>query len=227
MNTNTAAVSQATKARFCTKCGTKLPVNAAFCTRCGNKLPASAVQYAAVPQKARSGRLNPASIASRVCAAVAIIAMFMPWLEFSGMGAIGDYSSMLGISIPSGGSYSMLGMGSAARELDSLTGSDAFSGIHLVCLALWTIALVLVIIGLIRSFVGRKPNKSMLVGGIVAALVAIVWAAAVMFVDGEISRQVVQFIGGVHFFAVPAAVPMTAVMSIASGVLSVAGNKRA
>ena len=223
-----AGAVPSTQARFCPKCGAELPGNATFCTKCGHQLPASAVQQAATPQKAPTNAFNPASIASRVCAVITLIAMFMPWLEIPGMQSLKNYASMFNIKISSDYAYPMYDMRDVTDVLDALSSSNAYTGIQMLFLGLWLVALVLVVIGLIRSFVGRKSTGSLLIGGIFAALVAILWFAAITFLDGEYARQLAQLIGNrVQFFVIPAAVWVTFVAGLASGILGAIGKNKA
>jgi len=240
MKTTETSTAQTTKARFCPKCGAGLPGNATFCTKCGHQLPAntvqqaasprpeSTVQQAAVSRKASTNAFNPASIASRVCAVITLIAMFMPWLEIPGMQSLKNYASMVNIRISSDYAYPMYNMRDVTNVLDTLSGSNAYTGIQMLFLGLWLVALVLVVIGLIRSFVGRKSTGSLLIGGIFAALVAILWFAAITFLDGEYARQLAQLIGNrVQFFVIPAAVWVTFVAGLASGILGAIGKNKA
>ncbi len=218
----------AAQTRFCPKCGAELPGAATFCAKCGNQLPASAVQQAAASQAVSSNPFNPVSIVGRVCAVITVVAMFMPWLEVPAMKSLGSYASMIGVNMSGDYAYPMYNMGDVTKTLDMISNSNAFTGIQMAFLAFWAIALVLVLVGLVRSFVGRKSSGSLLVGGIVAALVAILWFAAIMYLDGEFSRQVAQLIGSrVQFFAIPAAVWVTLVAGLASGILGAIGKNKA
>lgn len=226
---------------FCPKCGAQLPDTATFCGKCGNELPAKAVGQAkaakqpapvqaaraAKPPAARTGGFTPLGIVGRICSVIALIAMFMPWLDVPGMRTLGNYASYLGVKVSGDFTYPMYNMGDVTKTLDTLASSNSFTGIQMLFLVLWVVAIVLLVIGLIRSFAGNKSTGMLLAGGIVAALVAILWFAAVTYLDSEFARQLAQLIGArVTFFAIPNAVWVTFVMGLLGGILGFMGRAK-
>lgn len=229
---------------FCPKCGTKLPETAVFCTKCGHSLPKranietagsgpaiaqvlSTAQESTTAQTSTFKSFNLIGIASRACAVIAIVGMLLPWLEVPGLQSLKGYASMVGINVSSSFSYHMFNMGEVTKTLDFLSNSNAFSAIQMGFLIFWGIALILLVIGLVHSAIGNKSTSSLLFGGFAAALVAFIWFAAVMYLDGEYSRQVAQLIGSkVQFFSVPPAVGVTFFAGLAAGILGMVGKKK-
>ena len=226
---------------FCPKCGNQLPDEATFCNKCGNQLqskrpeaqataPASAKASVAIPKapSVSMGGFTPVGILARIAAVVAIVAMFMPWLEIPGMQSIAKNVAYLGINMSGDYAYPMYDMSEVTKTLDTLSSSSAYTAIQMAFFALWVVALVLLVIGLVRSFIGNKSTGALLPGGIVAAIVAIAWFGAISYLDADYARQLAQLIGNrVQFFVIPGAVWVTFVAGLASGILGVMGKQKA
>ena len=214
---------------FCPNCGNQLPDGAAFCAKCGNQLRTNATPInTASASVGKKSSFTPLGILARICAVVAGIAMFMPWLEIPGMQSLGQYASLVGIKVNSDFAYPMYDMSDVTKTLDTLSSSSAYTTIQMLFFALWIVALVLLVVGLVRSFTGNKSSGALVPGGIVAALVSILWFAAITFLDGEYARQLAQYIGNrAQFFVIPAAVWVTFATGLASAILGAVGKNKA
>lgn len=191
---------------------------------------ANAVAAGSAHGAAKAGSFTAMGILSRISAVCTIFLMFLPWLQVPIMRQLRSYltslTGVVSISNPeSGYLYSMYNVDEVANVLDRVYSSNGFSSIHTVFLVLWAVALVLLVIGLVRSFMGAKTSSALLPGGIVAAATALLWFAAISYLDGQLASQFsqisdfVQLIGyNLRFFELPFPVPATA----AAGILVVA-----
>lgn len=142
------------------------------------------------------------------------------------MRTLAEYASLLGIDLPDEYAYSMPQMGSVSRMLDMLTSSDAYGTFQTVFFGLWLVALLAIGAGLVVSLTGKRSSTALVFGGALAALVAIMWFAAITYLNGEYSRQLAQFIGfKVEFFAVTPAVWATIITGAATSLLGVLGKR--
>jgi len=207
---------------FCPKCGVSLPENTSFCSKCGHKLTnqvSKPVMARGTAERVRS--FTPMGLVARAASIATIIFMMMPWLEVPAMRTLGQFATNIGVRVSSNSSFPMYNMGDLTKLLDFLSRSNAFSAIQIGFFFLWLVALLLVIAGLIRSFVGGRATGLLAAGGFVAAIVAVTWFAAIMFFDSAQSAQFAQVIGGTsQLFVVPLAVWGTAIAGIASAVCS-------
>ena len=170
---------------------------------------------------------TPLGIVARVAAALTAILMFLPWLEVPALQTLGEYAALLGIDLPTDFAYSMPQMDSVSRVLDMLTSSNAYSSFQTAFFALWLVALLAIGAGMVLSFIGKRSSAVLVPGGALAALVAILWFAAITYLDGEYSRQLAQLVGfQLEFFSVTPAVWAAVVTGAATSILGVLGKQR-
>ena len=213
---------------FCPKCGASQPESAMFCAKCGHQFtnrPPAVAKSATVKGRhdvaKKTGSFTPVGVIARVASAATAAFMLMPWVEVPALKSLGQLAGGFGISLPTDDSFPMYDMGGLTDVLDFITQSSAFGAIQKGFFAFWVLALLIIAIGLVRSFFGEKPMGMLAIGGIAAAFVAVVWFAAIMYLDGAQSAQFAQLIGGsAQMFVVPFAVWGTVIAGITSTVCS-------
>ena len=214
---------------FCTNCGSRHPESAVYCNKCGHRLsnrPSAAARTAnTVKRDERYGRvrkggsLTTTGVIARVAAALTVVFMLMPWLEVPAIKSLGQLAGNFGINLPSDDAFPMYDMGSVTGFLDLISRSNVFGAIQKGFLVLWAIALLLIVVGFVRSFFGEKLMGLLKAGGIAAVVVAVAWFAAITYFDGAQSAELAQLIGGSsQLFAVPFAVWGTAIAGLTSAV---------
>lgn len=179
----------------------------------------------AVPTTAASsaGTLTATGIISRIAGVGALACMFLPWLEIPAMAQLAPYASYLHLNVSTQSAYPMYGMGDVTKVLDMLSSSSAYSSLQTCFFVLWAAALVLLVVGLVRSFTGKKSARALIPGAIMATLVALFWFASISFIDGEYARQMAQLVGyRMQFFAIPPAVIGTILTGLACTVFAIA-----
>ena len=261
--------------RFCASCGSEVPEIAKFCPKCGSQYEdaqgqATAFQQGSAPNPAQAFQqqpqpggasgaapkkqlpFTPVSIIARVVAAIALVVMFLPWLEVPSLQYLAGVASSINIKVNDDFKYPMYETGEVAKALDQLyaLGSSSSSSkytsgskysttkssskggpfglVNGVFFALWVIAILVTVAGLVFSFVGRRSTGVLIAAGILIALVALLWFAAISYLDGEFARQLARLLGSrPHIFVIPPAVPITIVLGILTAVLGGVGKSMA
>ena len=139
-------------------------------------------------------------IVGRVASVVALVCMFLPWVGLSSSisSAYNDFTSFLsgsaGVSLGSMRDYAMFELGDAVRMLAYLNRS--FESLYALFLLLWGVALVLLIAGLVVSFLGKRKGGLLALGCFCAAAVAVLWAVLVMYVNTSNHMELLSVGGG-------------------------------
>lgn len=195
---------------FCPKCGKQLSDGAQFCKYCGAKIESPISARGGAPSDPKRSGVAPqigsaptrtthdshssllgisaTGWAARVAAIVTVFTMLLPWLSFPGMRTLQNYATtLLGIVLPStpersSYAYSMYGLSDVTSTLNTL-GRSSLSTLLSIFALIWLVALIIVIAGLVRSFVTKKSTGLLAGGALVAAFVALAWGLFVIWID--------------------------------------------
>ena len=138
------------------------------------------------------------------------------------MRTLGEWGSYLGLPTDGDYAYTLYGVGELLGYLNSFSPSGDLQNLYMLIMGAWGLTLVALAVGMVLSFVGKKSTRMLMPGGIIAMVVAFGWFAAVTYINGEISDQMLQYIGfSIQFLEVTPAVFATAIAGIATTVLAI------
>lgn len=172
-----------------------------------------------------------AGIVARIAAGATIICMVLPWLEAPILKTVDKYSSYLSIDMPNDYWFTMYNMGDLTSMLDSITSVGIFGALHGILLGIWFFVLMALVAGLVISFVGeRKSTRPLIIGGLLASVIAGLWFAFVNLLNGQVAPVVSYMLGAsgsVRVLAAPVFVPLTALLGVVVVVFAIADKKKA
>ena len=170
-------------------------------------------------------------LAARLCAIVVLVLLLLPWVHGSITQTLSDAAAGIGLSLTTGSYYySLFNFGEAANALESLVNSKIFSFAGPLFGAFGAVAFVLLLVGLVRSWVGKRKSGVLILGLIVAALVALPWWIMV-HMTGALLRTALTItgfgVGGISITAAPALVLLLSIVALVLLAVSKASGHRA
>ena len=155
----------------CPTCGKEIPDNSVFCTQCGAKIGGTPQPPSAAPSAVSSdGKLaapKVPAIGLVVCAVLAAVSTFMPWIRFVGH-AEGVQNT-----------YSLAEMHTFATTITSSGSNEGVGGVFDVFFAIWIVSLALIVIGTCLRLLKGKGAVFAILGFVALTLTALLWLALV------------------------------------------------
>ena len=146
--------------------------------------------------RAKAQSAIDAGVVARIAAVATIICMVLPWLEAPILETVDKYSSYLSIDMPNDYWFTMYNMGDLTSMLDSITSVGVFGALHGILLGIWFFVLMALVAGLVVSFVGeRKTMRPLIIGGLLACIIAGLWFAFVNLLNGQVEPVVSYALG--------------------------------
>ena len=180
---------------FCPSCGKKNRVESRYCIHCGNPIPTRqqnlAPRPAPKPQPPASSSDNVAKALTAICAAIAAILMFMPWIEIPILDTVGflvseDIQSKYtvpGAVFAINDIVSFMNNYSSSAEINKIVPGTIFAGI------IWLVALGCLVVGVIRSLKKEKPTECFVTSAILCAALALILIGVANLVNSSLSSQ--------------------------------------
>ena len=139
--------------------------------------------------------------------------MFLPWATVPAMGAINGFMNRLGMGSGAGSDYNIPALGEPVDNLTHLVGSNSLKVIHTLFLVVWIAVLVLLVAGLISSFIGKRKSALLTLGCVAIVITGLAWACTVAMINASNNYEILTVAGGCVGAIVVGAV--TAVLLIA------------
>lgn len=180
---------------FCPNCGKKNRIESRYCIHCGNPIPTRhqsiAPRPAPKPQPPVSSSGTVVNAITAICAVVAAILMFMPWIEIPIIDTVGflisaDIQSKYtvpGAVLAINDIVGFMNNYSSSAEISKIIPGTIFAGI------IWLVALGCLVVGVIRSLKKGKSTECFVTSAILCAALALILICVANLVNDSLSSQ--------------------------------------
>lgn len=164
-------------------------------------------------------------IVSRVASIAALVCMFFPWLRVDAFNSAGQIGALFGLQTGKDYAYSMFQLRDAFDAIDDFASTGSLGRTLDLFFFAWIAVVVVLVTCLLVSFAMKsKSSRVVIVGAMMAVLLALAWLWYVGAVNGSANSSLNV---SVRLVSTPPAVWLTALFGVVSTALAIADRPKA